>query len=134
MKLSNRKIVENLNKDHIEAVQTMENLVGINIKQVESVVQTKDKYLEIAKAITATEDKVKLSNESSLKMDEMRLEVEDRLQRVVNISEENSHGIGEVSMSMEEQAASVQQITKACEMLDELARDLQVLVGRFQIA
>ncbi|MGE4272225.1 MAG: methyl-accepting chemotaxis protein [Desulfitobacterium sp.] len=128
------QIVENLNKDHIEAVQTMENLVGINKKQVESVVQTKDKYLEIAKAITATEDKVKLSNESSLKMDEMRLEVEDRLQRVVNMTEENSHGIGEVSMSMEEQAASVQQITKACEMLDELARDLQVLVGRFQIA
>nr|WP_242869885.1 methyl-accepting chemotaxis protein [Desulfitobacterium hafniense] len=127
------KIVNELKKNNTDTVQTMEKLVKINGEQVGSVRVTQDKYLEIAKAIKIVEEKVKTLNRSSLEMDGMRLEVEERLQRSVGMTEENSAVISKVSESMEEQAASIQEITSASEMLDECAQHLQVLVSHFKI-
>ncbi|ACL19305.1 methyl-accepting chemotaxis sensory transducer [Desulfitobacterium hafniense DCB-2] len=126
-------IVNDLKKDNTQSVHTMEKLVKINSEQVESVNITKDKYLEIAKAIKTVEERVQDLNESSLEMDRMRSEVEERLNRSVRMTEENSAGIGKVSESMEEQAASMQMITSASEVLDECAQHLQVLVSRFKL-
>lgn len=126
-------IVNDLKQDNTQSVHTMEKLVKINSEQVESVNITKDKYLEIAKAIKTVEERVQDLNESSLEMDRMRSEVEERLNRSVKMTEENSAGISKVSESMEEQAASMQMITSASEILDECAQHLQVLVSRFKL-
>ncbi|HHY28543.1 MAG TPA: methyl-accepting chemotaxis protein [Desulfitobacterium dehalogenans] len=127
------KIVRELKRDNAQAVQTMAKLVNINHEQVESVRVTKEKYLEIAKAIKKVEERVRILNESSLEMDSMRLEVEEKLKQSVHMTEENSAGIGKVSESMEEQAASIQMITSASEILDECAQHLQVLVSQFKL-
>lgn len=126
-------IVSELKRDNTNAVQTMEKLAKINIEQVDCVRITKDKYLEIAKAIKVVEDKVKVLNESSLKMDGMRLEVEERLERSVDMTEENSASVSQVSESMEEQAVSIQEVTSASRILDECAQQLRVLVSLFKI-
>ncbi|AFL99596.1 methyl-accepting chemotaxis protein [Desulfitobacterium dehalogenans ATCC 51507] len=127
------RIVRELKRDNAQAVQTMAKLVNINHEQVESVRVTKEKYLEIAKAIKKVEERVRILNESSLDMDSMRFEVEEKLKQSVHMTEENSAGIGKVSESMEEQAASIQMITSASEILDECAQHLQVLVSQFKL-
>lgn len=127
------KIVNELRKDNVEVVGTMENLIKIYEDQVDSVVLTKDKYMEISEAIKASEDKVKILNESSKRIDEMRLEVEDRIRRLADMAEENSLSAKEVSQAMEEQTASIEEITRASETLDTLAQDLHILVGRFKV-
>lgn len=126
-------IVKNLHKDNSQVVQTMENLVKTYKEQVDSVVLTKDKYIEIDKAIKAAEVKVDILNKSSLDIDGMRLEVEERIQRVAAMTEENFASTSEVSESMEEQTASIEEITSASENLDELAQHLHILVGKFKI-
>lgn len=127
------KIVNDLNKDNVEVVGTMENLVEIYQEQVESVGLTKDKYIEISKAIKAAESKVSILNESSLKIDDMRVEVEERIQNLAAMTEENSASTRAVSESMEEQTASIEEITSASESLDTLAQHLHILVGKFKI-
>lgn len=127
------KIVSDLHKDNVEVVGTMENLIKIYREQVESVGLTKDKYIEIAKAIKIAESKVDILNESSLRIDEMRVEVEERIQNLTAMTEENSASTREVSESMEEQTASIEEITSASESLDVLAQHLHMLVGKFEI-
>ncbi len=127
------KIVSDLQKDNLEVVGTMENLIKIYQEQVESVDLTKDKYVEISRAIKVTESKVDILNESSLKIDEMRVEVEERIQNLAAMTEENSASTKEVSESMEEQTASIEEITSASESLDSLAQHLHMLVGKFKI-
>ncbi|AOY78225.1 methyl-accepting chemotaxis protein [Clostridium formicaceticum] len=127
------QIVNNLRKDNVEVVETMENLMNIYKEQVGSVNLTKDKYIEIAEAIKMTEYKVMVLNESSLKMDKMRVEVEDRIQRLAAVTEENSSNIKQVAESMEEQAVSVEEISNASEGLDALAQHLQIIIGKFTI-
>lgn len=127
------KIVNDLHKDNVEVVETMENMIKIYQEQVDSVELTKDKYLEIAKAIKAAESKVGTLNESSLKIDEVRVEVEERIQDLAAMAEDNSISTKEVSASMEEQAASIEEITIASEGLDALAQDLHTLVSKFKI-
>ena len=127
------EIVMDLNKDNIEVVHTMENLIKTYKEQADSVGFTKEKYIEIAKAIKSVEAKVDTLNQSSLKIDGMRLEVEERISRLAAMTQENSASTKEVSESMEEQAASVEEITSASNSLDELAQHLHLLVGRFKI-
>ncbi|KUO66594.1 MAG: chemotaxis protein [Gracilibacter sp. BRH_c7a] len=126
-------IVKDLHKDNIEVLQTMENLIKIYKEQEDSVDSTKEKYIEIAKAIKSAEEKVDTLNKSSLNIDGMRLEVEERIIRLAAMTQENSASTKEVSESMEEQAASVEEITSASKSLDELAQHLHLLVGRFKI-
>lgn len=127
------QIVNNLRKDNIEVVETMENLIDISKEQVNSVNLTKDKYIEITKAIKTAEAKVNVLNESSLRIDKMRIEVEDGIQRLAAMTVENSANIKQTAESMEEQAASVEEITSASESLDVLAQHLQILVGEFKM-
>lgn len=126
-------IVNNLHKDNKEVVETMEDLITISKEQVDSVNLTKDKYIEIAEAIKTADSKVAILNESSLKIDKMTAEVEDKIQGLAAMTKENSRSIKEVAESMEEQTASIQEITSASEGLDVLAQHLQRLVGKFEI-
>jgi len=127
------EIVNNLRKDNLEVVETMENLIDISKTQVESVNLTKGKYIEIAEAIKVAESKVGILNESSAKLDQMRLDVEDRIHKLAEVTEENSLNIKQVGESMEEQTASTEEITSASEVLESLAQHLRSLVGQFKI-
>ncbi len=126
------KIVTDLHRDNLEVVGTMENLIEIYQQQVDSVELTKDKYIEISKAIKLAESKVSILNDSSIRTDEMRSEVEERIQSLASMTEENSASTKAVSESMEEQTASIEEITSASESLDILAQDLHLLVGKFK--
>ncbi|MBM7615008.1 methyl-accepting chemotaxis protein [Alkaliphilus hydrothermalis] len=125
-------IANNLYQDNLDTVETMENLVRISKKQVAGVVETKEKYLEIAEAIKTTEDRLAELNESSLKIDGMRAEVEAGIQMLAAVTEENSNSVKEVSASIEEQTASIEEISHASKGLASLAQGLREVVGKFR--
>ncbi len=127
------KIVNNLQKDNVEVVTTMENLINISVDQVNSVKLTKDKYIEIAESMKEVESKVIILNESSSKIDNMREEVEGEIQRLAAATEENSENIKLVSQTMEEQTVSTEEIASASKGLDSLGKQLKNLVGKFKI-
>lgn len=127
------RIVNNLRMVSEENVKTMEDLLYISGEQSNSVNLTKDKFNEIAEAIKTAEAKVVKLNRSSLKIDEMRLQVEERIQHLAAVSIQNSANTEEVSASMQEQTTAMEEISSSSEDLDTLAQKLQQLVGRFTI-
>ncbi len=126
-------IVGNLYKDSTLVVKTVEELLKIAENQAESVALTKAKYLEIAEAIRAAEERAGALNESSISIDKLRLEVEDRIHRLAEVSEENSEKTEEVSATIQEQTASMEEISSSSEGLDSMAQKLRTLVSSFKL-
>lgn len=127
------RIVSDLRKETEEVTEEMKNLVGIAKHQEDSVTLTKDKYFEIAEAVAMLETKVNTLNDSSKKIDELRVEVEDKIQELAAVSEVNSASTEEVSASMEEQTAFMEEINSSSQSLATLAFNLKELVSKFKI-
>ena len=100
---------------------------------MENVDLTKEKYLEILQAIKTAESRMVILNESRSKMDEMRAQVEDRIQSLAAVSEENSANTQEVTAVVQEQTASIAEILESSENLDTLAQHLHLLVGKLKV-
>ncbi|SCY29896.1 methyl-accepting chemotaxis protein [Alkaliphilus peptidifermentans] len=126
-------IINNLRIDNEEVIKAIESLVNIAKNQAAGVHVTREKYLVIAKAMDETLLKVTHLNESSLSKDKMRIEVEEKIQELANLSELNSTTTEEVSASMEEQSASMEEIQNASERLTTLSKGLLVIVSEFKI-
>ena len=126
-------IIDELHQGTKEVEVTVENLIHISQEQMKSVNLTKDKYIEIAEAIKVAESKVLVLNESRLKIDKMRIEVEEGIRSLVTVSEQNSASTQNVSAAVEEQTASIEEISTASDNLDILAQNLKKLVGVFKI-
>lgn len=127
------KIINELHQDTKEVEKTVANLIDISEEQKNSVILTKDKYSEIAQAIKVAESKVIVLNESRLRINKMRLEVEDGIHRLVTVSEKNSVSTENVSASVQEQTASIEEISAASDNLDSLAQNLKKLVSIFKL-
>ncbi|MBS3994548.1 MAG: methyl-accepting chemotaxis protein [Alkaliphilus sp.] len=127
------EIVNNLYKDNSDTVGAMDDLINISKKQVDSVTLTKEKYLDISRAIKETEFKMEDLNKSSLKIDAMREEVEEQIQKLASVTQENAASIIQVSSSIQEQTASVVEISTASEGLATLAQGLKQLVLKFNV-
>ena len=126
-------IIDELLHDTEEVEKTVGNLIHISEEQMNSVTLTKDKYNEIIQAIKMAEEKVEVLNQSRLMIDKMRVEVEDGIKSVVVVSEQNSANAINVSAAVQQQTASIEEISKASEKLDSLAQDLKDLVGVFKV-
>ncbi|HYE10325.1 MAG TPA: methyl-accepting chemotaxis protein [Patescibacteria group bacterium] len=126
-------IIDELHQDTKQVEATVENLIHISEEQMNSVNFTKDKYNEIAVAIKAAESKVVVLNESRLLIDKMRAEVEEGIHSLVTVSEQNAASTQNVSAAVEEQTASIEEISTASDHLDVLAQNLRTLVSIFKI-
>ncbi|OGO78050.1 MAG: chemotaxis protein [Clostridiales bacterium GWB2_37_7] len=126
-------IIDELHRDTTEVEETIKNLIHISEEQMNSVNLTKAKYIEIAEAIKVAESKVLVLNESRLKIDKMRVNVEEGIQSLVAVSEQNAASTQNVSAAVEEQTASTDEISTASDSLDILAQNLKKLVGIFNL-
>lgn len=126
------KIVNDLQENAKNAVSTMERVSVIADEQSHSVIENKDKYIVIAKAMGEAENSVSLLNISSEEMDKMKDEILSNLENLSAIAEENSAATEEVTASMEEQSAAIEEIASASEDLSGLAQDLQAVIARFK--
>lgn len=131
--VSINEVVKGLQENSLGAVQTMESISEVVKVQTEKAINSRDKYNLITNAMNIAEERVKILNESSKKMNTMKDEILDTLQNLSAIAEENSASTEEVTASMEQQTAAVQEIAGASESLANLAEDLQDVIGRFKI-
>ncbi|MBE6069396.1 MAG: methyl-accepting chemotaxis protein [Clostridium lundense] len=125
-------MVNELQSNAKNAVKTMERLSNISKEQVNSVVNSKDKYMLIDEAMKETEKAVKQLNVSGEEMERTKCEILDVLQKLSGIAEENAAATEEATASMEEQSASIEEIAGSSESLSNLAQNLQAIIMKFK--
>jgi methyl-accepting chemotaxis protein len=126
-------IVVELQGNAKEAVKTMERVSIISKEQSNSVINSKDKYISIEKAMQDALDAVEQLNASGNEMANMKTEILDILESLSAIAEENAASTEETTAAMEEQAASMEEIASSSESLANLAQQLQSIIKRFKI-
>ena len=127
------QVVNELQENSGNVVQTIERVSAISVEQSDSVVNSKEKFILIAESITDTESAISKLNVSGEKMEKMKDEILDTLQNLSAIAEENSASTEEVSASMEEQASSMEEISNSSEGLSQLSQDLHSIILKFKI-
>lgn len=127
------QVVNELQENSGNAVETIERVSAISVEQSNSVVNSKEKFILIARSITDTENAINKLNISGEKMEKMKDEILDTLQNLAAIAEENSASTEEVSASMEEQASSMEEISNSSEGLSQLSQDLYSIILKFNI-
>jgi methyl-accepting chemotaxis protein len=126
-------MVNELQNNSNAAVKTIEEMLVVIKEQTDSVSNSKNSYLEIAKAMNKAEKAVEELNVSGDEMEVMKNEILDTMQNLSAIAEENSASTQQVTASLEEQSASVEEIANSSEGLANLAQDLQAIIKRFKL-
>lgn len=127
------EIVNELQINSQNAVDTLERVSEITNEQTQSVAKNKNKYMLIEEAMKESEKAIEKLNASGKEMYDMKNEILTTLENLSSIAEENSAATQEVTASMEEQAASMEEIANTSEGLSQLAQDLQNTISKFKI-
>lgn len=126
-------IVNELQSNVSDAVDTMERVSDITKEQSNSVVSSRKKYMLITEAMDKAAEAVRQLNTSSENMEIMKDEILNVLENLSAIAQENSASTEQVTASMEEQTTSIEEIANASESLAGLAQELQSIINRFKI-
>ncbi len=116
-----------------KAVDSIGRVNSISKEQTDSVLNTKQKYEAIMKAIEESGLAINLLNASEEDMMASKNDIMDLLQTLSAIAEENAASTEEASAAMVEQSASMEEIAKSSERLAGLAGNLQEIILRFKI-
>lgn len=127
------EIVNELQTNSQNAVDTIERVTEITNEQIESVADSRKKYVLIGEAMKESQGAVEKLNSSGKEMYDMKNDIQSTLQSLSSIAEENSAATEQVTASMEEQAASMEEIANSSESLSKLAQDLQNTISKFKI-
>jgi methyl-accepting chemotaxis protein len=127
------EIVNDLQANSKDAVTTIERVSNIANEQTQSVINSKDKYMLIYEAMKKADKEIEQLNVSGLEMNSMKDTILDTLQNLSAIAQENSAATEEVTATIEEQVASMGEITNGSEALSELAQELQSIIVKFKI-
>jgi methyl-accepting chemotaxis protein len=127
------EIVNELQGNTNNAVQTMHRVSAISGEQSNSVNNSKIKYKLIAESMNESIKAVNQLNTSGLEMDKMRHEILEVLESLSAIAEENAAAAQQASAATEEQTASVEEIAGASDSLSVLATNLHNLVAKFKL-
>ena len=127
------KVVNELQNNARNAVETMQRVAVITKEQTESVINSKNKYMLIEQAMKDAIEVVEQLNVSGREMEKAKNDILVALQNLSATAEENSAATEQMAASMEEQAASVEQVSNASEELSNLAQNLQSIINRFKV-
>lgn len=127
-----KNIIEDLMEKTGTAVETMEQMKSVLSSQYEKSNVAKDKFMAISEAVDNSrnilQSLVDLSNEFEKKNES----VVDAIQNLSAIAEENAATTQEASASMDTQAHSSEDITKAAESLARIAEKHQDIISNFK--
>ena len=127
------QIVEELQINSQNAVNTMEKMSEIAKEQTESVTKSGEKYKLIDDAMKGCQQAVMELNLLGQEMVEMKNVILNTMEELSGIAEENSAATEEVNTLTEQQAASIKALSEASENLSRLAQDLQSTVMNFKM-
>lgn len=126
-------IVKELQLNSEEAVETMRQVLSITDEQKLSVVQNKEQYGAIDKAMEYNIGAMNRLNNSGQEMNRSKDEILFILQNLSAISEENSASSEESAAFVEELTGSMETINVSSESLRDLANNLKSIMYRFKI-
>ncbi|WZL82564.1 methyl-accepting chemotaxis protein [Vallitaleaceae bacterium 9-2] len=123
-------VVDGLQTNSSAVVDTMDKVYGISTRQSEMVLKSREKFLEISKAIQETEVAIEDLNMSESQIDQMKDVLTDTLHNLMAIAQENSASTQEVTASVQEQLNSIEKVTnygaKISQSTEELSDNISV--------
>lgn len=125
--------IKRLQKDASHAVVVTEKVKNMLNEQTQDVMITEGKYDEIAQAIKVTERVVEEISQSSLHMQEEKIQVSTHIESLSAVAEENAAATEEASACIEEQSAAIHDMYGSSESLAEMAHQLQNMIMKFKI-
>ena len=126
-------IIDHISEDHHQVLQTIDALLMISDKQKQTVVSTREQYLEIDYAVENLDNLVNIMSDSRTSIDDYREKLSERIQKLASISQENSASTEEVASSIEAQASAMSHIDESCGKLEELSLTLDGHVRIFKL-
>lgn len=126
-------IIDHISEDHHQVLQTIDALLMISDKQKQTVVSTREQYLEIDYAVENLDNLVNIMSDSRTSIDDYREKLSERIQKLASISQENSASTEEVASSIEAQASAMSHIDESCGELEELSLTLDGHVRIFKL-
>jgi methyl-accepting chemotaxis protein len=126
-------IIKELQKNILNAVDSMNHISYTSGEQHKSVSVTIQKYQNISEAMKKSELAVEELNLSEKEMETANNEIKTMLQSLSSIAEQNAASTQQTVSAMEEQTASVQVIADVIDRLTQLAGNLRATVTRFQV-
>lgn len=127
------EIVEELQVNSKNVVNTMAKISEITKEQTESVAKCEEKYQFIDQAVKGCQQAVAELNLLGYQMVEMKNVMLSAMKGLSTIAEENSAATEEVNSLTIQQAAAIRALSEASENLTQLAHDLHSAVFEFKM-
>lgn len=127
------QIVEELQLNSQNAVNTMTKISNTLKEQTESVTKSEEKYKLIDDAMKRCQQAVVDLNLLGREMVEMKNIILNTMESLSTIAEKNFAATEEVTSSTIQQASSIRALSEASESLSQLAQDLQNTVLKFKM-
>jgi methyl-accepting chemotaxis protein len=125
-------IIVQMRNDNKAVENGIDKLVDVSKIQMDSVHETKDKYMEINSAIKQTNGLILKLDEYQQNIDKMRKKVEDEILSLSAVSTENANASSTVSETIETQTEISKALTQSSENLDALSAKLKREVSKFK--
>ncbi|MFW2487466.1 methyl-accepting chemotaxis protein [Clostridium chromiireducens] len=128
-----KELINGIQDKSKAAVKAIEDGKLIAKEQNKSVLEAKDIFVEILKAVEKITDDMKNLKTYSLEMEDEKNEIVEILETLSASTEESSAATQQISATTEQQLASVNQIAKHTQDLNILAEKLRESVNSFQV-
>ncbi len=125
-------IIMQMRSDNRNVENGIDKLVDVSKIQMDSVHETKDKYMEINNAMKQTSALILKLDEYQQNIDNMRKKVEDEIVSLSSVSTQNANASSTVSITIETQTEISKALTKSSENLDALSSKLKSEVSKFK--
>ena len=122
-------------QNNIEDMNEKSNLVKTAVlTQVDSVAETKNKYMTIVNSIQGINKEIDSLNLISDEMEKSRLRVVDIVSSLSAIAQENAASTEETSATTEEVLATMLNLSEIGDNVEKLSENLAEIIGKFKLA
>lgn len=125
-------VVEELSEKSLSSMSKMDHITKTVTVQTKSVEMTVSKFKGIAGAIETTRNNIQILKDTIHAMGEKKSEIVKIIMDLSATSEENASGTEEVSVSVEEQSAYLDQIASLSKGLADTAEHLNNSIGKYK--
>lgn len=125
------QIISILAQNTTTVVDTMNDVTAISQSQSESIHQTAESFTQIDQAVRQSETSMENLNRSSQAVDERKNEIVELMHNLSNVADNNASGTEEISASIEEQTAGIEQSASTSDHLTTLAIELDHSIANF---
>ncbi len=126
-------IIHDLLEDSQKAVETMESVREIMIKQNENVSQTGSAFTQVQSGIASSTANVDTIANRTAQLNSARVNIVDVVQNLTSIAEQNAANTQETSAAVLEVANVMQEISRYASSLQEIASSLETNVDTFHL-